>query len=62
VLTFLKSAFSCALHEGYGQTEGLILTVTDRDDAMGAGTVGGPCPNTKFRLRDIPEMNYLSTD
>jgi long-chain acyl-CoA synthetase len=62
VLTFLKSAFSCALLEGYGQTEGLILTVTDRDDALGAGTVGGPCPNTKFRLRDIPEMNYLSTD
>lgn len=62
VLHFLKVAFSVSLHEGYGQTEGLILTVTDRDDVLGIGTVGGPCPNTKFRVRDIPEMQYLSTD
>ena len=62
VLTFLKVAFSATIHEGYGQTEGLILTVTDNDDAYGSGTVGGPSPNCKFRLKDLPEMNYLSTD
>jgi long-chain acyl-CoA synthetase len=27
-----------------------------------AGIVGGPMQNTKFKLRDIPEMGYLHTN
>lgn len=62
VLTFLKAVFQCPIHEGYGQTEGIVLTINHADDGFSAGTVGGPSPNTKFRLRDIPEMSYMSTD
>ena len=61
VLEFLRAAFGCAIHEGYGQTETLITTITHRDDNT-SGTIGGPMPNCKFRLRDIPEMNYSSTN
>ena len=62
VLIFLKAAFSATIHEGYGQTEALILTVTDKDDIHASGTVGGPVSSIKFRLKDLPERNYLSTD
>jgi long-chain acyl-CoA synthetase len=50
------------VYEGYGQTEAMVLTVTDKNDAFASGTVGGPAPSTKFRLKDLPEMNYMSTD
>ena len=62
VLQFLKVAFSACIHEGYGQTEALVLTITHRDDVNASGKVGGPSPNAKFRLRDLPDMNYMSTD
>merc|ERR1712100_839292 len=29
---------------------------------MGSGTCGGPLANVKLRLRDIPEMGYLSSN
>lgn len=62
VLAFLQVAFSASIMEGYGQTEGLILSLTDRFDVNSEGTVGGPAPSIRFRLKDIPEMNYLHTD
>ncbi len=62
VLAYLQVAFSAPIHEGYGQTEALILTITDRDDVNSVGTVGGPAPTIRFRLKDIPEMSYLHTD
>lgn len=61
VLDFLKICFCCPIAEGYGMTEtcaGSVLTV-DGDPL--SGHVGGPVANVKIRLRDIPEMNYMST-
>jgi long-chain acyl-CoA synthetase len=61
VLTFLRVVLGVSVHEGYGSTEGLLLSITDAADNS-YGTVGGPAPGIKFRIRDLPEMNYLSTD
>jgi long-chain acyl-CoA synthetase len=62
VLDFLKVCFCCPIYEGYGMTEtsaGSVLTVAG--DPL-SGHVGGPVANVKIRLRDIPEMNYMSTN
>ena len=62
VLQFLKVCFCCPLLEGYGLTETSGATsVTDAKDPL-AGHVGGPLEICKFRLRDVPEMNYLATN
>lgn len=62
VLNFLKVCFCCPILEGYGQTESTAAsTITSTIDPK-AGHVGGPLPCLKIRLRDIPEMEYKSTD
>jgi long-chain acyl-CoA synthetase len=62
VLSFLKVAFGTPIIEGYGQTEGTgaeFSTVTW--DPLG-GHIGGPMIHNEFKLVDVPEMNYTSTD
>ena len=62
VMDFLCICFCCPMCEGYGMTEttgGAFLQVLHDPSA---GNVGGPNANTKMRLRDIPEMNYLHTN
>ena len=62
VFNFMKVVFSCPLREGYGQTETSgPATKTGLWDKQ-SGHVGGLLPCLKIRLRDIPEMNYLSSD
>jgi long-chain acyl-CoA synthetase len=62
VLAFLKICFCCPVFEGYGLTETSgITTITEANDPI-AGHVGGPVKIAKLRLRDVPEMNYYSTD
>lgn len=62
VLDFLKIAFCCPVLEGYGLTESSAGScLTNRADAN-AGHVGGPIPSLRIRLKDVPEMQYLSTD
>lgn len=62
VLDFLKVVFCCPVTEGYGMTEsGGGSAVTFTEDPQ-TGVVGGPIACVKIRLRDLPEMNYLSTD
>lgn len=62
VLDFMKVAFCCPMIEGYGLTEtsgGASFTMPN--DPV-TGHVGGPTESCKWRLMDIPEMSYLSTD
>src|SRR5690606_10722837 len=62
VLTFFKIVLGIHIHEGYGQTEVSApgSLVHPRDNTV--GHVGGPPPEMKIRLKDVPEMGYLSTD
>jgi long-chain acyl-CoA synthetase len=48
--------------EGYGLTESSGGICSTRPCDPVTGHVGGPLKCCKFRLRDIPEMNYFSTD
>jgi len=62
VLNTLKVVFSCPIREGYGQTEtSAPATLTGLYDSE-SGHVGGPIACVKMRLKDIPEMEYHSTD
>lgn len=63
VMNFLKIAFSCPFIEAYGQTEGTGLEFgTSIYDHRASGHVGGPVFNGLFKLVDVPELDYLSTD
>ena len=62
VIDFLKLCFCCPIMEGYGLTESAAGTcVMDVADTI-TGHVGGPVESAKFRLKDLPEMSYMSTD
>ena len=62
VLDFLKICFCCPITEAYGLTESSgAATITAVEDRL-AGHVGGPVEAVKIRLKDLPEMRYLSTD
>lgn len=62
VLNFLKIAFCCQIHEGYGQTEcGAPACITWTKDPT-SGHVGGPYPTLEIKLCDVPDMNYTSED
>lgn len=47
----MRFGFSAEVYEAYSQSEGIILSITSREDLESEGTVGGPGPNVKFRLR-----------
>ena len=62
VLSFLKIAFCCQIHEGYGQTEcAAPATITWTNDKH-VGHVGAPFPSVDVKLVDVPDMNYTSDD
>lgn len=62
VLSLLKICFCAPIHEGYGQTESSAASCLTSAFDPESGHVGGPLPCIRIRLRDIPEMQYLSTD
>jgi len=62
VIEFLKVSFSCPIIEGYGLTESAAGScITHPDDAV-TGHVGGPTECVKIRLKDLPDMSYMSSD
>jgi long-chain acyl-CoA synthetase len=62
VLNFLKICFCCPIAQGYGLTETSAGSVIQFPEDHSSGTCGGPVANVKLRLKDLPEMNYLSSD
>ena len=62
VLQFFKIAMGIHVYEVYGQTETAgPATMTHPSDRTG-GHVGGPIPCTRIRLRDLPELGYLTSE
>ena len=61
-LDFLKAVVCCPIIEGYGQTESTAASFLTHFDDNSSGYVGGATSMTEFKLEDIPEMEYLSTD
>ena len=59
---FLVASFGCPVYECYGASElcGGICSTSAWDHQ--SGVVGGPLPCIKMKLRDLPELGYLSTD
>lgn len=62
VIDFIKVVFCAPLHEGYGLTETSAASAITFAKDKESGFVGGPLACVKFRTRDIPEMDYYSTD
>ncbi|KAJ3310858.1 Long chain acyl-CoA synthetase 7 peroxisomal [Blyttiomyces sp. JEL0837] len=63
VIQFLRAAFTCDVIEGYGTTETAAgASMTWMGDYTSAGTIGPVLSNCEIRLKDIPEMSYLSSD
>ena len=62
VLDFLKVCFCCPILEAYGLTEVSGGATATKAIDPNTGHVGGPIQRLRIRLRDVPEMNYLSTD
>jgi long-chain acyl-CoA synthetase len=60
--TFLRSCFANNLAQGYGLTETYATTTCQVQGDMSTGNVGGCAPAAEICLRDVPDMDYLSTD
>lgn len=54
---------SCApMVEGYGQTESTGASFTTFFEDAETGHCGGPTAANEYKLVDVPDMNYFSTD
>jgi long-chain acyl-CoA synthetase len=62
VLQTLRCVFSNDFIEGYGMTETYAVALGQLTGDNSAGNCGPPCIAVECRLRDVPEMGYLSTD
>lgn len=58
----MKVCFACPFVEGYGLTETSGGSSVCKPNDPVLGHVGGPLACVKWRLLDLPEMSYLSTD
>ncbi|KAI9266741.1 hypothetical protein BDA99DRAFT_506557 [Phascolomyces articulosus] len=62
VMQFLRIAFCCDIREGYGATETCAASSVHNVGEYHAGHIGAPFGCNEFKLVDVPEMDYLSTD
>jgi len=62
LIEFLRVVTGAIVIQGYGMTEtAATISVTLPTDPN-MGHVGPPVPNCEVKLRDVPELGYLSTD
>jgi long-chain acyl-CoA synthetase len=59
---FLRVCFATNFSQGYGLTETYAIALCQVDGDMTTGNCGGVCPTGEICLRDVPDMEYLSTD
>ncbi|XP_038060252.1 long-chain-fatty-acid--CoA ligase 5-like [Patiria miniata] len=60
VKMFFRCAFGALLSEGYGQTENAGMCSSTMFHDVSAGHVGSPSMAFKFKLVDVPEMDYFA--
>lgn len=61
-IDFLKVALGLELSQGYGLTESMAAASVTQFGEPDSGSVGALSPGLELRFRDVPELNYLSTD
>lgn len=61
-IDFLKVALGLELSQGYGLTESMAAASVTQHGEGDSGSVGALSPGLELRFRDVPELNYLSTD
>ncbi|KAF2672439.1 long-chain-fatty-acid-CoA ligase/ protein binding protein [Microthyrium microscopicum] len=59
---FLRVCFANNFSQGYGLTETYAMALCQVDGDMTTGNCGGVGPSGEICLRDVPDMEYLSTD
>lgn len=59
---FMKAAFNTGLAQGYGSTESYAGICCSLRYEANPGSCGAIGVTTEMKLRDIPDMNYLSSD
>lgn len=60
--TFLQALFACPILPVYGIMECTSINFFVKTSDPTLGHVGGPGPNTEFKLVDIPELGFFHTD
>jgi long-chain acyl-CoA synthetase len=64
IMEFLRVAINPKLGvlQGYGMTETAAGVAASESDDLTMGHVGGPMPSAEIRLRDVPEMGYMTAN
>ncbi|XP_069316489.1 long-chain-fatty-acid--CoA ligase 5 isoform X1 [Eulemur rufifrons] len=62
VLTFLRAAVGCPVHEAYGQTECTAGCTFTLPGDWTSGHVGTPMACNYVKLEDVADMNYFSAN
>lgn len=61
--SFLRICFSGSnFAQGYGLTETYAITLCQLEGDLSVGNCGAVAPGCELCLRDVPDMDYLSTD
>jgi len=59
---FLKAVLNTPITQGYGLSESMGGFICSPPANSVSGHCGGPLPGNEVKLRDVPDMNYLTTD